>query len=176
MSRHRCSHLAIAISPRYAPPMRAQYSLRSLVGVVVACAIFFAIAIRPPLELGNVALSVTVVMLFASVFEAVFRHGEERYFWTGFAIVGWGYVVLVFSTLFTEIGDHLLTTQLLMWIHRGSFESVRFGQSLITMLVALVGGFASRHYVKQWKAPLAPQPQTSAPRATNASTNLFLLE
>jgi hypothetical protein len=131
--------------------------LRTLVWAVVASAVFFAIAIRPPIALGSVSLTITVGFLFAAILESVFRNAEERYFWTGFSIVGWGYLILVFCDGFkSEIGSQLLTSHLLVWLHGDTYGSgrtlldfERFGQSLITLLVALVGGLSGRYYFRK---------------------------
>jgi hypothetical protein len=138
--------------------MQLQFSLRNLVGAVIACAIVCAIAVRPPIRLGSVSITIAVGVLFAAVLEAVFRRGEARHFWIGFAIVGWGYLVLVFIDPFkTQIGNQLLTTKLLDWIHDGAgirtgndlADFRQFGQSMITIVLALVGGLASRYAIER---------------------------
>jgi hypothetical protein len=151
--------------------MRPQYSLRTLVCAVAACALFFAVAIRPPIRLGSVSITIAVGFLFAAVLEAVFRRGEERHFWMGFAILGWGYLLLVFCDAFkVEIGDQRLTSKLLVWLHGGApsqptqsiLDFERFGQSLITLLIALVGGLASRYYFDKQKPPTDPHKATAS--------------
>jgi hypothetical protein len=141
--------------------MQLQYPLRNLVGAVIACAVVCAVAIRPPIRLGSVSITIVVGVLFAAVLEAVFRRGDVRHFWIGFGILGWGYLVLVFIDPFrTQIGDQLLTSKLLEWMHSGAGlrtgqdlgDFKQFGQSMITLMLALLGGLASKYTIEESQA------------------------
>jgi len=65
-------------------------------------------------EWASVLFTLTIVMLAIAVLGALFRQGQRRAFWTGFALFGWGYLLVCFGHWFaTEVNPHLVTTKLL---------------------------------------------------------------
>jgi hypothetical protein len=60
----------------------------------------------------------TVPLLFAAILGALFRLGQARAFWTGMAICGWGYLLLVLAPWFEAgVGQYLPTSYLLNYVH-----------------------------------------------------------
>lgn len=95
-----------------------RFSLTALFGAVLFAA-FGTAAIRfaSPLWAG-ITMAVTVPILFAAILGALFRLGQARAFWTGMAICGWGYLLLVLVPVFESgIGQHLPTSYLLNFVH-----------------------------------------------------------
>ncbi|HVC95245.1 MAG TPA: hypothetical protein VND64_16235 [Pirellulales bacterium] len=93
-----------------------RFSLSALLGMVLFAA-FGTAAIRfaSPLWAG-LTMAVTVPLLFAAILGAQFRLGQARAFWTGMAVCGWGYLLLVLAPWFeTGLGQHLPTTYLLTY-------------------------------------------------------------
>lgn len=91
-----------------------RFSLTTLFGVVLFVA-FGTAAIRfaSPLWAG-LTMSLTVPILFAAILGALFRLGQARAFWTGVAICGWGYLLIVLAPWFDAgVGQQLPTTYLL---------------------------------------------------------------
>ncbi len=67
---------------------------------------------------ASLFLTVVVAVLFFSICKAVSSRGSSTAFWVSFALCGWGYLHLVFSTsLAPFITDSLLTTRSLAWVH-----------------------------------------------------------
>jgi len=77
-----------------------RFSLSALLGMVLFAA-FGTAAIRfaSPLWAG-LTMAVTVPLLFAAILGAQFRLGQARAFWTGMAVCGWGYLLLVLAPWF----------------------------------------------------------------------------
>jgi len=95
-----------------------RFSLAALFGAILFAA-FSTAAIRfaSPLWAG-MTMAITVPLLFAAILGALFRLGEARAFWTGMAICGWGYLVIVLVPWFEAgIGQHLPTSYLLSYVH-----------------------------------------------------------
>jgi hypothetical protein len=91
-----------------------RFSLTTLFGAVLFVA-FGTAAIRfaSPLWAG-LTMAVTVPILFAAILGALFRLGQARAFWTGMAVCGWGYLLLVLAPWFeTGVGQYLPTSYLL---------------------------------------------------------------
>ncbi len=73
---------------------RFQVSILGLVLIVVACATAFT-ALRTASYIWYSTLySFTTVLLLAAVVAARFRRGNEKVFWFGFAVFGWGFFLL----------------------------------------------------------------------------------
>jgi hypothetical protein len=95
-----------------------RFSLTSLFGAVLFAA-FGTAAIRfaSPLWAG-LTMALTVPLLFAAILGALFRLGQARAFWTGMAVCGWGYLLIVLAPWFeSSVGQHLPTSYLLNYVH-----------------------------------------------------------
>lgn len=97
---------------------RLRFSLLWLLGVVALIAVACA-ALRSASEIwGSAAFTLTVGALFAALLGLIFRQRASRAFWGGFALLGWGYLLLVFGPWFKDNVSHqLLTTKLLDYLH-----------------------------------------------------------
>ena len=91
-----------------------RFSIRGLMVVIVLLCLAFAALRFPTPFWANVWYSVTVAALTLAVPAAVYRRGEQRAFWVGFATCGWLYFVLALAPWFqTEVGFQLATTTVL---------------------------------------------------------------
>jgi hypothetical protein len=88
-----------------------RFSLRTLIGVVAAVAIACAALIQASSWVASAAWTVATLTLALATIAAIL--GTRRQFWTGFAIIGWLYIVLVVGPLADRLGSQLLTTRLL---------------------------------------------------------------
>jgi hypothetical protein len=62
---------------------------------------------------ASAGLTGALVVLGAAILGVIYGRGPRRAFWLGFAIFGWGYLILGFGPWFhLEIQPHLLTTRL----------------------------------------------------------------
>jgi hypothetical protein len=138
---------------------RLHFSLRSLLWFVAIAAIGCAAMVNPT-EQWLVAVSTcTFGMLAFSVLAAVHGRADDRAFWSGFAIVGWGYLALFGLLWYRDEIAHgwfrgnLGTTRLLFW-----FSTVRFknpslvlchnantiGEFLWSLVLGFAGGLTAR--------------------------------
>jgi hypothetical protein len=93
---------------------RFRFSLRALMVSIVLLGLAFA-GLRSSTPLwANIWFSFSLAMLTLAVPVAVYRHGEQRAFWVGFATFGWVYFIVSLGPWFqTELGFQLATTTLL---------------------------------------------------------------
>jgi hypothetical protein len=91
-----------------------RFSIRGLMAVIVLLCVAFA-ALRFPTPLwANFWFSLTVAALTMAVPAAVYRRGEQRAFWVGFAVCGWVYFILALAPWMQgEPGFQLATTTIL---------------------------------------------------------------
>jgi hypothetical protein len=96
---------------------RLRFSLGWLLGVVAAVA-FACAAIRAESDLwASLAFTLCLGVLLVSIVGVLFSAAEPRAFWTGFAVFGWGYLLLVFGPWFDHFGRSIITTKLLKQLH-----------------------------------------------------------
>jgi hypothetical protein len=87
---------------------RTRLSVAALMGVVGLA----ALAYPTPMWAG-VALTATLALLAVALLGAIFDRGGGQAFWSGAAIVGWGYLALAFGPwLGARFGPRLVTTKL----------------------------------------------------------------
>jgi hypothetical protein len=95
-----------------------RFSIAGLMGLVVVVAVGVA-ALRFATELwAGILLLMTLVVLGAAVLAFHERTGAKRAWWRGFALFGWGYVVLAMGPWASEaVAPHLPTTAGLDVLH-----------------------------------------------------------
>jgi hypothetical protein len=93
-------------------------SIAGLMAVVLVCGLAAA-ALREASEIwAGILLLVTLGLLAFGLLAVRQRREASRAFWEGFALFGWGYLVLTFGPWFGEqVGPRLPTTQLLGYLH-----------------------------------------------------------
>ncbi len=109
--------LALSSVPDLAGRHVFRFSLTAMFGAVLFVA-FGVAAIRftSPLWAG-LTMAVTMPLLFAAILGALFRLGQARAFWTGVAVCGWGYLLIVLAPWFESgLGRYLPTSYLLSYI------------------------------------------------------------
>jgi hypothetical protein len=91
----------------------------------VAVVAFACAALRSASDLwASTALTLAVSLLFVALLGVLFRRGESRAFWTGGALFGWGYLLLVFGPWFnTNVAPHLLSTKLLGFVFENAHST-----------------------------------------------------
>lgn len=93
-----------------------KWMLIGIAGVALACA-----ALVSASDLwAAIVYAATLVCLFVAIVGTAFRRGRHRAFWTGFAVFGWGYFLLMGATLENPLGGRasaLPTHPLLMKLH-----------------------------------------------------------
>ena len=91
-----------------------RFSIRNLMVVVVLLGIGFAALRYPTPFWANVWYSFTLGSLTLAVPAAVYRRGEQRAFWVGFAACGWVYFMMALAPwLEREGGFQFVTTTIL---------------------------------------------------------------
>src|SRR4051812_40102573 len=93
-------------------------SISGLMTAVLICGVGIA-AMRDASDLwAGVLLLLTLFLLGVSLLGVLHRRDAKRAFWQGFALFGWGYMILVRAPWFAEqVQPKLATTQLLSGVH-----------------------------------------------------------
>jgi hypothetical protein len=93
---------------------RFRFSISGMMVVIVLLCVAGAALRYPTPFWANIWFSLTLATLVLAVPAAVYRRGEQRAFWVGFATCGWVYFILTLVPWFqTEVGTQLATTTLL---------------------------------------------------------------
>ncbi len=142
-----------------------QMSILALVLIVVVCAMAFT-ALKTASDLWYGALyTFTAVLLLAALVAARFRRGNEKAFWFGFAVFGWGFFILGLGTwpILTEeepsgmgivLNQNLLTSRVILFmvpylrnksidlsaIDKITTNTTGIAHLLVTLAIAICGG------------------------------------
>jgi hypothetical protein len=130
---------------------RPRVSIAGLMAVVLFCGIGIA-AIRSasPLWAGVVMLA-TLGVMASAILGAIFRRGERRASWVGFALFGWGYLTLAFAPWFsTEVKPMLATSTGIDALHARLHPMSSWTSDLV---ISGVGGMPSN----VWSTPIQVQ-------------------
>jgi hypothetical protein len=73
---------------------RMRFTVRHLMIAVAAVSVGLAVLVSGSETLAGTVLLLTLGMLAVTVLGIVYRRGEARAFWLGFALFGWGYTAL----------------------------------------------------------------------------------
>jgi hypothetical protein len=92
---------------------RRRLSIIWLASVVVISGVGIA-ALRFATEVwAGVVFTLALFVLGIAVLGVIYRYGARRAFWSGFALFGWGYMVVCFAPWFRdEVRPYLFTTKL----------------------------------------------------------------
>lgn len=91
-----------------------QFSVFALLMVVAFVSVACAALVYASLWWASICLTGAVIVHLVAVLGLVYRCGPARAFWLGFAVLGWGYLLLAFAPgLDRHIGHRLVTTKLL---------------------------------------------------------------
>lgn len=96
---------------------RPQVTILSLVSIVALAAVGFAAIRTGNATWAGILFSVTLFSLLAAPMGIIVGRGARRIYWSGFALLGWSYVVLIsVPILYEHVGQRLLAPQLLDWL------------------------------------------------------------
>lgn len=110
-------------------------TVSALIGLVAFCAVTFAALRTSSPYWASVMVSLTVLILLGSVAASIW--GRNRSGWSGFAIFGWGYFLLTFTSPFRDVvRPHLLTSVAIAESYRHLHPEVRID---VTDLAPLPG-------------------------------------
>ena len=84
-------------------------------------------------------LSVTLFAMTVALAGALFSRGEARAFWVGFALLGWTYLALTFTSWWGVLGRHLVGPNLFVVVY-DEVHSVEGGPSGINGINGMGGG------------------------------------
>lgn len=73
---------------------RPRVSLKSLLAFVAALAAGLTALIRPNYGWAHVGSTLYLALLLTAILGVLFRRGERRAYWSGFAIFGWAWAIL----------------------------------------------------------------------------------
>jgi hypothetical protein len=96
----------------------ARFSLAGLVWVVVFCALGLGCLMFASSSWASTVLSVALGALTLAPLGIIYRRGERRAFWLGFALCGWTYIAFTFGPWFIiNLRPELVTSKLLEWAY-----------------------------------------------------------
>ncbi|MEX2121209.1 MAG: hypothetical protein WD847_16570 [Pirellulales bacterium] len=148
-----------------------KFSLLTLLGAVAVAAVGCAALSHPVQGSAMAVFTAAILLLFGAVLAAICCGAAARLFWLGFAILGWGYLLLVWVCLENELEpntdgrilattwglDELAEATLEPWnleeggrvyIHRKVIAAWRcllqIGHTLWALVFAFVGGVLAR--------------------------------
>lgn len=125
-----------------------KFSLRWLLGAVSFAAVGCGLLIYATPLLSKLTLTVAIFGLMAGVVAAVYRAGERRAYWAGFAAFGLGYLWMTFGSWQSPDGsvplrEALVTTELLNWC----YNLLPARQTTVTSIIDPLTGVTPYGYV-----------------------------
>jgi hypothetical protein len=135
--------------------MRLRFSLLGSMLLIFFAGICIAALASPTPTTSALMHTVRLCFLFASILGAVLQRSQDRAFWTGFAVFGWGFLGLADIAWWAR--PPLLVTSHLLWCHAPSWVSTQNlhyfyenWDSIENLIMAAVGGlvgylFGLRH-------------------------------
>jgi hypothetical protein len=89
-------------------------TLAGLMALIVLAAVGLAALCQPTRFWANATFSLALGLDFAAVVAAIASEGRVRSAWSGFAVCGWGYLLLALFPWFeANVGPQLITTPLI---------------------------------------------------------------
>jgi hypothetical protein len=96
----------------------ARFSLRGLLGAIGILAVGLACLMFASSPWADTSVSITLGALTVALIGVVYRRGDRRAFWVGFALCGWAYMALSSGSWFaSDFRYHLVTTRVLRWAY-----------------------------------------------------------
>ena len=88
-------HRQAELPPSYgATAMRPRISLAQLLAVMVPIAVGMAAIASPSAFWEGAIFVLTLILLFTAIVGVIYRKGEDRAFWLGLSLFGWGFFLL----------------------------------------------------------------------------------
>lgn len=116
-----------------------RFTIAGLMAVILVCGVAVA-ALRDASDTwAGLLLMLTLFLLGSAAFGIRYRRDGKQAFWFGFALFGWGYLVLSQAPWFADqVGPRLPTTQLLNYAHaRVNPESPQSAANLLSRSLAV---------------------------------------
>jgi hypothetical protein len=79
-----------------------RFSIRQLFAATALVAVGCLALVKPSALLAATMMGVVALALLAAVVFTIYRSGDKRAFWLGFAVFGWSYLLLCYGPIFTE--------------------------------------------------------------------------
>lgn len=115
---------------------RPRLSVAAMMGLVGFVAVAIAALTSPAPLLAGAALMATLGLLAVAVLGVIFDRCAGRAFWSGFAIIGWGYMALIFAPWLREsFAPRLATTMLADLLYRQLSHTPKVGETVWTDFV-----------------------------------------
>jgi hypothetical protein len=119
-----------------------RFSIARLMGVILVVALCTAALREASDHWAGIALAALLVLLATAILQAIYHRATRRAFWMGFALFGWGYLILVMGPWFSEyLGPKLPTSLLLEFIHQKVVDpSTTTGATLLSTVAISPNG------------------------------------
>jgi hypothetical protein len=126
----------------------SRFSLTWLFATVGYVALVCAAFASPTSFIGSLFKWVTNLLMLVALVAPLYRTGEKRAFWLGFAIFAWGWVVFDFLKISSYLTPNLIThihSRVLMKSPDSIGQYWAVGSAVEIMFVALIGAFVARY-------------------------------
>jgi MFS family permease len=163
---------------------RFRFSLAGLCAFTLVAGVALAAAREPTEPWANGAFSLALLVLGIALLGILFRRGSARAYWSGFALLGWGYMFLAFGPWCdAKVAPLLITKTVCEYLHfafRTSLPTAtvarqipgtnlymfgyqQIGHALTALLMGLLGGALARRFHNAETRPEPPPEMAEAP-------------
>ena len=104
------------------------FSIKGLLTAVTVIAVGLFALMNASYVWSSVVLSFTLLLLLIALVAIVYRRGESRAFWVGFAIFGWAYFILTHPPLGESYHSLLPTHAALEALHESVSQEVELDE------------------------------------------------
>ena len=119
-------------------------TIAELILIVVVVAIGLAAIRGQSAAWAGAMLSITFFALICSLLGVALGRGPRRVYWSGFAVLGWSYLFLIYVPwLYTQVGTYLLAPNLFPAIDEMLHAQPAAAQGLQSVPVGLLGAAAT---------------------------------
>jgi hypothetical protein len=155
-----------------------RYSIAALMIVILVVGVAFA-ALRDASDLwAGILLSLTLLLLASAALAIPYRKQGKRAFWFGFAIFGWGYLVLSQAPWFSEqVQPRLPMTALLGTIHaKLNPDGSRTGDAVPAAFAVTSRPGVPQTTVMYRTSPVSPADTSGPVTAGSITLRVFVLQ
>ena len=143
---------------------KRRVTIAGLIGLVALAGLATAAISAATSAWAGFWYSLTFFLLLASLLGIGFGRGSRRVFWTGFAALGWGYMVLQYVPIF----GHYLGPRMLAPAGSGPlFEAIHSDESSANFGMGGMGGGVQFDYMLIDRSPAGSGPEPIDPMSTH---------
>jgi hypothetical protein len=141
---------------------RKRFTVAGLMGFVIVAAVGLAALTHPTPLWTSVAFSLALAVNFGALVAVISLEGRGRKIAAGFAVCGWGYLLITLAPgLDTSVGLYLITTPALEWFYMRVFDPFNFSR-IVHSFLSIASGLAGASFARWLALPgISPLQATS---------------